>query len=83
MAKPRACAAHSRGAVMRWLLVVDGRLIASFGARAGAVGGTHSTGCRARFRMPFGRGRRPPVLAPVSAPATAQRGEGLAGIVGR
>jgi hypothetical protein len=52
---------------MRWPFVVDGRRsVASLGAGTGAVGGTHSTGCRVRFRIPFGRGRRPPVLAPVA-----------------
>lgn len=39
-----------------------------FGARAGAAGGTHDTGCRAQFRMLFGRRWRPPALAPVAAP---------------
>jgi hypothetical protein len=33
-----------------------------FGARVGAVGGTHNTCRRARFRRSFGRGRRLPRL---------------------
>ena len=35
---------------------------ALFGARSGRVGGTHSTGCRARFCRLSSRGRRPPCL---------------------
>ena len=31
-------------------------------ADSGAVGGTHSTGCRERFYMLCSRGRRPPCL---------------------
>jgi hypothetical protein len=50
----------------------DGRRsVASFRARAGAAGGTHNTGCRARFGMLFGRRWRPPALAPVAAPLPA------------
>jgi hypothetical protein len=41
----------------------DGRRSgAPFGARAGAAGGTHNSGYRERFRMPFGRRRRPPAV---------------------
>jgi len=47
---------HARGAVLRSGQGGDGRRSgASFGARAGTAGGTHNTGCRARFRMLFGR----------------------------
>jgi hypothetical protein len=44
------------------------------GRRSGASFGAHPTGCGAQFRLLFGRGRRPPVLAPVACPATSQRG---------
>src|SRR5450759_4488457 len=35
-----------------------------------AVGGTHNTGCRARFSMFSSRGRRPPCLLLLHAPGT-------------
>jgi hypothetical protein len=35
------------------------RSVAMFGARASAAGGTHTTGCRARHRVPSGRGSGP------------------------
>jgi hypothetical protein len=55
-------AEHSRG-VLRCAQGADGRRYgALFGARAGAVGGTHSTGRRARFCVLCSRGRRPPCL---------------------
>jgi hypothetical protein len=63
------------GAVRRSGQGGDGRRSgASFGARAGAAGGTHNTGCRARFRMLFGRRWRPPALAPVAAPQPGTSG---------
>ena len=41
---------RSRRADMRWPVAGDGRRsVASFGARADAVGGSHSTGCREPF----------------------------------
>src|SRR5450759_2547417 len=36
--------------------------VASFGARAGATGGTHSTGYQERFYGLCGRSKRPPCL---------------------
>jgi len=36
--------------------------VASFGARAGATGGTHTTGYQERFSILCSRGRRPPRL---------------------
>src|SRR5664280_1047341 len=51
------------GAVLRSGQGGDGRRSgASFGARAGAVGATHSTGCRARSACPSGGARGLPCL---------------------
>jgi hypothetical protein len=37
-------------------------------ADSGAVGGTHSTGCRVRFSMRYSRGRRRSSLLPLPGP---------------
>jgi hypothetical protein len=68
-----------RRAVRRRPLVVDcRRSVASFGARAGAVGGTHSTACRVRFRSALQSGQATSVLVTVAAPGTAQSLRGQA-----
>ena len=41
---------------------------ALFGARVGAVGGTYSIGCRARFCVPCSRSKRPPCLLMLGRP---------------
>jgi len=46
-------------------------------ADSGAFGGTHSTGCRARFWVRCGPAQAASVLGPVAAPATAQLGHPL------
>jgi hypothetical protein len=72
--KDLACPARSRGADIRWPVAGDGRRsFASFGARVGAVRGSHSTGCRERFYA-LQSGQATSVLAPVAAPGTAQWG---------
>jgi hypothetical protein len=43
--------------------------VASFGARAGATGGTHSTGYQERFYGLCGRSKRPPCLLMLGRPA--------------
>ncbi len=49
-------------------------------ADSGAVGSTHSTGCRARFRMFCSRGRRPPCLLQIadSRPLLAEAARSVA-----
>jgi hypothetical protein len=54
---------HTRGAVLRCGHGGDGcRSVATFGARLGAVGRTHSTGCRELFCVLCGQRRRPSVV---------------------
>ena len=51
--------------------------VASFGARAGATGGTHSTGYQERFYGLCGRSRRPPCLLMLDHPCNNTFGIGL------
>jgi hypothetical protein len=80
---------HTRGAVLSGGQGGDGgRSGAPFGDRAGAAGGTHNTGCGARFRMLFGRRWRAPALGPVAAPlsqpgTSGTRTRAVAGITER
>jgi hypothetical protein len=52
---------------------------ALFGARTGAVGGTHSTGCRERFRVLCDRETRPPCSRSSLQPCNETCGTRLCG----